>query len=198
MVVKTHANNPVLRNPKFAKDVFDSARRPLAWLTVGCRLRSAADAIFERENPVATRFYDELRRISNSEKLDEAKFPPPNFDAAYMLIAFAIENLLKGLIVAKERVTFSRQKMPGNLVTHDLHKLHKLAAPGATISQHVLDSLTYMAEWRGRYPLPLSVEKFWPMHDDGAPKIAVFSWPNAHSEFLAYFDCIEAELRNLL
>jgi hypothetical protein len=86
--------------------------------------------------------------------------------------------------------------MPGNLVTHDLHKLHKLAAPNATISQHVLDGLTYMSEWRGRYPLPRSVEKFWPMHDDGTLKIGVFSWPNSHLEFFCYFDCVEAELRD--
>lgn len=151
VVAKIHPNNPTLSNPKFAKEVFDHARHPAAWLHVGRRLRSSADAIFERENPVATRFWSELHRMtaaagnSPSEDLDESKFPWPNFEGAYMLIAFAIENLLKGLAIAKGLATFSAQKLPVNIATHDLQKLHKLVAPKATISQHVLDSLTYMS-----------------------------------------------------
>jgi hypothetical protein len=205
-VAKIHPNNPTLRNPKFAQEVFDHARQPAAWLRVGCRLRSSADAIFERENPVATRFWDELHRIglaaaaenSPPENFDESKFPFPNFDAAYMLVAFAIENLLKGLAIAKRVAVFSAQELPVNIRTHDLDKLHKLAAAKATISQHVLDSLTYMSEWRARYPFPTSVEKFWPMHDSGAPKAAGFNWPDSHLEFLSYCDGLEGELRALL
>jgi hypothetical protein len=158
-VAKIHPNNPTLRNPKFAKEVFDHARQPEAWFHVGRRLRSSADAIFERENPVAERFWAEAGRISNLavgnlplEDFDESKFPFPNFDAAYMLVAFAIENVRKGLAIAKGLATFSAQKLPVKIGTHDLYKLHKLVAPKATISQHVLDSLTYMSEWRARYP----------------------------------------------
>lgn len=201
-----HANNPTLRNPKFAKEVFDHAHHPKAWLLVAHRLRRSADAIFERENPVARRFWQEFRRIANvsgasstpPEDLDESKFPFPNFDAAYLLIAFAIENLLKGLMVAKGIAIFPQQKLPEILKGHDLHKLHKRATPKTAISQHLLESLTYMSDWRARYPFPTSVEKFWPMRDDGTPTTPGFSWPDSHTEFLAYYDGLEAELRALL
>jgi hypothetical protein len=150
-VAKIHPNNPTLRNPKFAKEVFDHARHPAAWLYVGRRLRSSADAIFERENPVATRYWGELHRTaaagtSPPEDFDESKFPSPNFEGACMLIAFAIENLLKGLAIAKGLAVFSAQKLPANIGTHDLEQLHKVVAPKATIPQRVLYSLTYMSE----------------------------------------------------
>ena len=167
-MAKIHANNPVSRNPKFAKEVFDSASQPLAWLVVSRRLRHSANAIFEPENPVAQRFWAELHRINVSGgTLDETKFPWPNFDAAYMLIAFAIENLLKGLMLAKGVATFSAQQLPTALQGHDLRKFHGRAKPTATISTHLLDALTYMSEWRARYPLPIRLADFWPMDDKG-------------------------------
>jgi len=37
---ETNPNNPALRNPQFAQEVFDSARHPTSWLIAGRRLRS--------------------------------------------------------------------------------------------------------------------------------------------------------------
>ena len=96
-VPQVHPNNPTLRNPKFAKEVFDNARRPRAWLIVSRRLRHSAEAILDRETPIAERFSARLRQITDGEEVDQANFPFPNFDAAHMLLGFAIENLLKGL-----------------------------------------------------------------------------------------------------
>lgn len=174
-MAKLHPMHPTLRNPKWTQQVFDNARQPRVWMHVARRLRASADAIFERENPVAARHWDEIRRFttfaaegnSPPENYDETKFPWPNFDAAFMLMAYAIENLLKGLAIAKGLVQFSGQELPKTFKDHDLHRLHKLVAPRATIASHVLDNLTYMSEWRARYPIPTSVEKFWPMRDDG-------------------------------
>ena len=196
-MAKIHANNPVVRNPPFATQVFDAARRPVAWLVVSRRLRQSADAIFDRENPIARRFYNELRR--DPAKFDREKFPWPNFDAAYMLIAFAIENLLKGLLVAKGVVTFTAQKIPAALKGHDLRTLHGRAKTAATINPAILESLTYMSEWRARYPFPTEIERFWPMRDDGTFKTGGgFIFPQSHHEFLAYCEALDAELRGYL
>jgi hypothetical protein len=202
---KVHPNHPTQCNPEFAMGVYDSARRPIAWLIVGRRLRYSAEVIFERENPVSTRFWGELERRVNlsadgntpSEDFDHAKFPPPNLNAAYMLVAFAIENLLKGLMIAKGIVRFSGQRLPSELVGHDLYAMHKLATPKATVPQHVLEALTTMSVWSGRYPLPLNVAGFWRMDDNGALKGVGFTGPESHSEFLAYYDGLEAELQKL-
>jgi hypothetical protein len=81
-------------------------------------LRSSANAILDRENPIATRFFDELRKTSATQEFDESKFPSANFDAAYKLVGFAIENFLKGIAIAKGPATFAGQKLPEKLKTH--------------------------------------------------------------------------------
>jgi hypothetical protein len=77
-------------------------------------------------------------------------------------------------------------------------KLHRLASPNLTVPTYVLDTLAYFGEWRGRYPLPTSSDKFWPSNDDGTLRAAVHSWPQFHTDFLAYCDGLEAELRSLM
>lgn len=204
-MAKTHSNNPVFSNPRLAAAVFNSARHPTAWLVVGRRLRLSASAIFEHEDPIATRFWDEVTRRgeisvngkSVTEEWDDARFPVPNLDAAFMLTGFAIENLLKGLIVAKGGVTFNKQKLPRVLGTHKLNRLQDLAAPAVTIPKYVLDFLTYYSEWRGRYPMPLSVEQFWPMDNHGMLTVVGYSWPSSKLEMLNYCDALEHELRGL-
>jgi hypothetical protein len=201
LVKKVHPNNPALRNPQFARTVFDAGRQPAAWLSVGRNLRSSADVIFKSENPVANIFWNEMQRIhsfaANGDITPEFP-PPPNMDGFHLLIAYAIENFLKGIIVTKGKANFTSQlELPGILKTHDLSKLNKIASPTATIALHLLDSLTYMSEWRGRYPIPISVDQFWPMHPNGTPKTPGFSWPGSYSEILEYCDHLEAELQAL-
>ena len=105
-----HQSNPAYRNPEWAQRIFDAAKNPAEWLYVARRLRSSADAIFEREEPTATKTREEFLRLGalgRLEELDTEAYPAPNLDAAYMLMAYAIENLLKGLIVGKKRADFS-------------------------------------------------------------------------------------------
>jgi hypothetical protein len=150
------------------------------------------------ETPVAERFWAELKRITDSKQFDEANFPMPNFDGARLLIGFAIENLLKGLMVAKGIATFSTQQLPDILKgNHDLRKFHDKAKPATTIAPHLLDTLTYMIQWSARYPLPSSIENFWPMDDKGNPKGGGFA-SNSNQELLAYCDGLDAELRGFL
>lgn len=120
-MAKTNPDNPANRNRELATALYDSASKPFAWLYVGRRLRWSADALFERELPIATKYWAELQRINRLglDRIDVTNFPPPNIDAAEMLVAFAIENFLKGLMVAKGRVKFSRQKLPRILKTHE-------------------------------------------------------------------------------
>jgi hypothetical protein len=191
---KIHPNNPVLRNPEFAKLVFDQARQPIVWLFVSRRLRQSAKAIWKEEEPIVQRNADWLKTGDPSEVDDPLK--APNLDAIYMLIAYAIENLLKGLMLAKGIAKFRGQKYPNKLVSHDLRKLHERAKPRAIVSLHLLDALTYMSEWRARYPLPLKLQDFWPMDDKGNPK--GMSLPMSLDEFWAYCDALDEELKGYL
>jgi hypothetical protein len=189
-----HPNSPVLRNPRFAQQVFDNARHPIVWLFVSRRLRSSAKIIFEKEEPIAQHFQAKVQDVNTVGEILDA----PYFDAGYMLIAYAIENLLKGLMIAKGIVRLEGNEYP-QIKGHDLRKLHQRAKPKTTVSLPLLDALTYRSEWRARYPLPLKLQDFWPMDEaSGFPKGTGFAWPRSHDEFWKYCDELDAELNSLL
>jgi hypothetical protein len=189
---EVHSNNPAKINSRFAESLFSAARQPASWLSVGRNLRSQVDIIFRQEGPVATKWWDEAQRIyktaaetgAQPEEFDYAKFPPPNLDVSYMLVAFAIENFLKGLIVPKLNHNTVWQKLPKELSTHDLISLQRRAAPSAIIAAHLLDYLSYLIEWRGRYPTPVYPDGFWRMAPEGIPRSAGPSRPSCDSELL--------------
>jgi hypothetical protein len=166
--------------------------RPAAWLGVACRLRAAADVLLERETPIA----DASATGVPVENIPDSQFP--RFEATDLLLAYAIENLLKALLIARGRVTFQNQQLPKELKIHNLYKLHTLAGPKTQIPRHVLDWLTYMSEWRSRYPIPTSIEKFWPMDNHGTMRAGGFTFPQSHQQMLAYFDGLKAEVMALL
>jgi hypothetical protein len=180
----------------------DAAKNPSDWLRVARRLRSSADVIFEHDRAIAATTLHELQRLvadGRVEALDAKEYAAPNLDAGYMLMAFAIENLLKGLIVGKGSVDASN---PGELFqelfTHNLSDLHNLAEPKATIERHFLDALTYMAEWRARYPTPVWIDQLWPMDEEGKIRTGAGLWPGDYSDIFKYSDELEAELSALI
>jgi hypothetical protein len=151
-------------------------------------LRSQADIIFRQEGPFATKWWDEFQRISKTaaetaaqlEDFDYAKFSPPNLDVGYMLVAFAIETFLKGLIVLRLNRNTVWPKLPDELITHDLICVQSRAAPSASIAAHFLDYLTFLAEWRGRYPTPVHPDGFWRMSPEGIPRNAGPNWRSGY------------------
>ena len=115
-----------------------------------------------------------------------------------MLMPYVIENLLKGLMVGKGSVDFSNpDKLPEELRTHNLCDLRGLAQPTATIAPHFLDALTYMAEWRARYPTPVWIDQIWPMDADGKIRAGAGLWPGDYSDIFRYSDQLEQELAAL-
>jgi hypothetical protein len=79
-----------------------------------------------------------------------------------------------------------------------LAELHDLAGPKATVAPHLLDALTYMAEWRARYPTPIWIDLYWPMDEEGKIRAGAGLWPGDHSEMFRYWDELEAEFGALI
>jgi hypothetical protein len=199
---RVHQGNPAIRNREWSRMFFDAAKNPTDWLRIARKLRSSADVIFEREKPIAAKALNELQRLlaeGKPEDPDIKGYAAPNLDAGYMLIAFAIENLLKGLIVAKGTVdAINPHRLFDKLFTDNLVDLNDLAEPKATIAPHLLDALTYMAEWRARYPTPTWIDLFWPMDEEGKIRTGVGLWPGDYSDIFRYSDELEAELSALI
>jgi hypothetical protein len=120
----------------FAKELFKSAQRPLAWLDSAMRLRDAAEPILahELENEVSylTAYADAEREATaeaNKEGQDagtaEIKAIPPNYPPAQLLYAYAIENILKGLMIANAPQLIDERELSKKLKSHKLIELAK-------------------------------------------------------------------------
>ncbi len=80
-----------------------------------------------------------------------------------LLMGLAIENALKACLVREKLIDVSDGIFPAELKTHDLSALAKKL--GLTLSRNQLihvESLTLYVDWAGRYPIPVSLEKWEP------------------------------------
>ena len=79
----------------------------------------------------------------------------------FMLIAYAVENLLKAAIIREKSFEYKRKfhetlKFPKELRSHDLVKLARKAHLNISSEEEdLLRRLTRSATWYGRYPVPL-------------------------------------------
>jgi hypothetical protein len=104
--------------------------------------------------------------------------------------AYAIENVLKGLIVSKRPDLVQKDKLHGELKTHDLIKLAKKAK--VTVEEHerpVLKALSELSISAGRYPVAL--EPSWPPDPN-----ALLGWGSAHPIMRTFFERAYKELES--
>jgi hypothetical protein len=148
--------------------------QPVAWLVSGRRLFASAKILLNDQGPVADRYWAEAERVAREAARrgirpawGEMAFPVPNFDGAYLLLAYTIENLLKGLLIAQKKEHISESKLPKNLRSHDLWELYKMSGAKTELQERTLRSLTYMSVWRGRYPAPTSPQDLYFRSDNG-------------------------------
>ncbi len=141
---RTH---PDSRSPK---DIWDEqhlllAKDPIAWV-------HKADQLIAAFEHLAT---ETMRRI-------EAQDTGPEFSGvALMLAGFAIENLMKGLLIQKQSPVNEKGRF--ELDTHDLLKLAKDVGLLLTEDEHrFLEKLGEFLMWTGRYPVPLTSEPMRP------------------------------------
>lgn len=158
-----------MTNPKL--NDFQQAQGPTMWVSAADELRHAAAPIyygaveqlprFEEATRAAT---EEAHRTFDASKdglaVANIKARPPQFLPAFLLYGFAIENLLKGLYVDRNPQAINEEKV-GVPVTHDLNRLAKAAGYAPTSSElELLDKLTTITTWSGRYPVALTRERY--------------------------------------
>ncbi|HLQ24803.1 MAG TPA: hypothetical protein VK138_02870 [Acidiferrobacterales bacterium] len=137
-------------DPRSPKDIWDEqhsllAKDPIAWVL-------KADQLIAAFEHLAT---ETICRI-------EAQDTGPEFSGvALMLAGFAIENLMKGLLVQKQSPVNEKGKF--ELVSHDLLKLAKdVSLPLTEDECRLLEKLGEFLTWTGRYPVPLTSEPMRP------------------------------------
>jgi hypothetical protein len=157
--------------------LFKAGQQPSAWLESAKRLRDAAEIIFEREQANEIPYFQAYQVASESALgiacaacdgtgSAEIQCEPPNYLPGQLLCAFAFENALKGLIVANQPSLMGETKINRAVKSHDLIELAKRAdfAIGGQ-EPRILDALSQIGEWAGRYPVASSLDR----HGPGGP-----------------------------
>jgi hypothetical protein len=152
--------------------IFKAAQSPGGWLLSAENLQEAAEAIIAHENNFLVpylRAHDDATKeamaMAYSPGHDaghaEINARAPNYPPAQMLYAFAIENVLKGLIVANDPSLINGDKLNAALKGHDLAALAKTAAFEVYLQEvPVLRALSELAVWAGRYPVAIYSRDF--------------------------------------
>ncbi len=124
-----------------------------AWLEKANDLLDSA-TLFEKE---VYKVWDTIRQTGGKGD----KIRTGYFGTHFMLIAFAIENILKSKIISKNKIEFRKSiiekgKLPKVLKSHDLYKLaNMLDILLDSKEESYLRRLSRAAVWAGRYPVPL-------------------------------------------
>ena len=197
-------NLAVIDDPKeFAKLLFKAGQQPAAWLRSAEHLRDAAEVILKHELQAEIE-YSQAHKIAEEEALAvsvrdgtdagvaDIKAIAPNYPPAQLLYAYAIENVLKGLIVFKRPDLIKEHKLDDELKNHDLNELAKKAK--VTVEQHerpILEALSQLSIWVGRYPVALN------QRDMGMPNPnALLAYGSAHPIMRAFFERAYKELES--
>jgi hypothetical protein len=143
--------------------LFEAGQYPTFWFSSAQKLMRAAEIVFRDQTDAADEYEKALDEASydvESTGMAEIKADSPVFRPAELLYGFAIENLLKGLIVADNPGLISQTELDKGLRTHDLIKLAARAKIALTDDEtRVATILSLMNEWAGRYPVAAKVEK---------------------------------------
>lgn len=121
------------------------AKYPYSWLGVTSRLIYAANKVLikETEGPLKGLYQ--------------------HIGVYMMLSSFAIENMIKCIIIQKKPTVVDNGKFDKSILTHDLLKLFQDADINCTPSEEdLLNRLFHFAVQAGRYPVP----KSWQIYKD--------------------------------
>ncbi len=188
------------------QQIFKAAQQPALWLISAEALRDAAEVIIKREDDYLVpylRAHDEAVNVAmgiacaEGEKAGHAEIAAktPNYPPAQVLYAYAIENALKGLIVANDPGLIKGDKLDAALKDHDLLELAERADFTVHLQEEeVLAALSLISVWAGRYPVALNVRDF-----TGTPnRNELMDYGSRHTIMRVFFDravkALEAKL----
>jgi hypothetical protein len=151
---------------------------PHLWLRKADELLAAARVLEKEIQTYWTEIKIENRRIvrGSSRIYVHASY--------FLLVAYAVENFFKGLLVHRHRDELRGRLLPSlpkYLNEHDLVKLAKrVGFPTAVADQDLLTRLSRNSIWAGRYPVPTGPNgtRALQQYMDGRVYLIAVSYPN--------------------
>jgi hypothetical protein len=134
------------------------------WFSSAERQMEAAEIIFRDQAPVRQAHEKAVSIAAKEAEINgqaDIGSPEPNYRTAEMSVAYALENLLKGPIIAIQPQLISDKKLDnGTIRTHDLVELCGHACLELSAEEkRVLQTLTEISVWAGRYPVAATFER---------------------------------------
>jgi hypothetical protein len=159
------SKNPLFHNPQFTIQYLDSLLNPRLWLDIADKLLEASKVL----EPLLHQFWSVVitnEREAKYNKGEESPYKsPPNLNGPYfILISYALEDLLKALIIQEQgeeiRHRFlQRGTLPKLLDEHNLVVLSNRAKFDISFTEEdTLSGLSRQSKWKGRYPVPFKLD----------------------------------------
>jgi hypothetical protein len=122
------------------------------WWLAAERLRRTADLAYDVAKATTIRHFDDPEAFVAAERAaGRVNVDLELYKTAYFLYGLAIENLLKGTLIAREPSRFDDRKD----FTHGLIKyFDEVGIVVNTRQRLLLEQLDVLIKWRGRYPIP--------------------------------------------
>jgi hypothetical protein len=191
---------------EFATQQFKSAQQPSVWLLSAERLRDAADAILKHERAAEIPYFQAHKIAEEAARADaysdgneagvaEIKAIAPNYPPAQLLYAYAIENVLKGIVVSKRPDLIEERELNGELASHNLIRLAEKAEFAVHVQERsILEALSQLSIWAGRYPVARTRREFV-----GTPNAdELLDYGSAHPIMRMFFERARKDLESRL
>ena len=150
-----------------------------AWVSKADDLLSAAALLEPQVKAVWS------RRLSTPEKPVVESLRDGTIDVHLMLVGFAIESLLKAVVVREKQSELRKEvgttgRCADRLRTHSLVRLAAIARLEVSLEEEgLLRKLSRATVWSGRYPVPIDVARRSSneLFSDGSSYAFVYNWP---------------------
>lgn len=176
------------------------------WLLRAQELKEAAEIILVEQKGLAAKYeraVDEAGAKAEAQAEEasdgcaqvEIECREPNFRPAEMLLGFAVENALKGIIIVGDPTLTSEDKLARIIRSHNLCDLATDAKVILNVQEEaILHALTCLVVWAGRYPTPSRITWYEGKHDVHFGDEAAIAAANDHAALLALVTKLVTEL----
>ena len=123
---------------------------------------ATADLAYEAAKAAVAQLHADPAAFSDAERAAGRKNVDLDlYKTAFFLYGLALENLLKGTLIARDPSRFHRQKD----FTHGLLKyFEEVGIPLTLRQQWLVEQVDVLVWWKGRYPTPKK-KKYWALRE---------------------------------
>ncbi|MHC4983861.1 MAG: hypothetical protein ACYTF6_11945 [Planctomycetota bacterium] len=146
---------------------------PVPWACHGVGMLRSAFVVWRVFSERSKQRYQHAKAGHNITPADMVDRSTDHFVHAYRLLAAtAMENLAKGLFIAKGKLVIKNHRLPGRFLTHDIVRFLSEDV-GFKLNDEERRTLTECTEaviWQTRYPMPTDAARLpreWPGNEFG-------------------------------